>query len=76
MQLFRSGAAESSRLSSRTKLLLGAGGLLLFIVGLKRSHRMEDGGTVTADELLARDEDPLLTAGSRSETRAELTDAR
>jgi len=61
MQLFRFGSAGSSRLSSRTKVLLGAGGLLLFIVGLKRSHRLDDGGTVTADELLARDEDPLRT---------------
>jgi hypothetical protein len=27
---------------SKTELLLGAAGLLLFIVGLKRSHRLDD----------------------------------
>lgn len=27
---------------SKTKVLLGAGGLLLFIIGLKRSHRLDE----------------------------------
>jgi hypothetical protein len=42
-------------ISNTTKLLIGAGGLLLFIVGLKRSYRLDDqGGTVLADEVLRR----------------------
>jgi hypothetical protein len=44
------------RVSNTTKLLIGAGGLLLFIVGLKRSYRLDDaGGTVLAEEVLQRD---------------------
>jgi hypothetical protein len=44
-----------ARISTTTKLLIGAGGLLLFIVGLKRSYRLDDqGGTVLADEVLRR----------------------
>lgn len=42
-------------ISNTTKLLIGAGGLLLFIVGLKRTYRLDDqGGTVLADEVLRR----------------------
>jgi hypothetical protein len=41
---------------SKAKLLLGAGGLLLFIVGLKRTHRLDDqSGTVLAEDLARRD---------------------
>jgi hypothetical protein len=35
------GARQGSGGFSKTKVLLGAGGLLLFIIGLKRSHRLD-----------------------------------
>jgi hypothetical protein len=57
MSLFRSEPPSKKSAFSRTKLLLGAGGLLLFIIGLKRSHRLEDGGTILAEDLLRRDEE-------------------
>jgi hypothetical protein len=40
---------------SKTKLLLGAGGLLLFIIGLKRSHRLDnDTGVELVDAVANR----------------------
>jgi hypothetical protein len=34
---------------SKVKLLIGAGGLLLFIIGLKRSHRLDRGAGARED---------------------------
>jgi hypothetical protein len=50
MQLFGK-KAEPSVWSSRAKLALGAAGLLLFIVGVKRTYRLHDAaGTVLDDD--------------------------
>jgi hypothetical protein len=55
MQLFGRKDQKPKTGFSKTKLLLGAGGLLLFIVGIKRSYRLDDaGGTVLADDALRR----------------------
>jgi hypothetical protein len=49
----RSGFEDQERSKggfSKTKLLIGAAGLLLFIIGLKRSHRLDnEGGGVLED---------------------------
>jgi hypothetical protein len=50
MQLFGK-KSEPSVWSSRAKLALGAAGLLLFIVGVKRTYRLQDAaGTVLDDD--------------------------
>jgi hypothetical protein len=44
MPLFGKKDPEARTGFSKTKLLLGAGGLLLFIIGLKRSHTLDEPG--------------------------------
>jgi hypothetical protein len=48
---------------SKVKLLIGAGGLLLFIIGLKRSHRLDRGAGAR--------EDPSGTELETESTRAK-----
>lgn len=41
---------EEAKGISKAKLLLGAAGLLLFIVGVKRSHRLDESGATVVDD--------------------------
>jgi len=50
-------AKKKSGLSRKAKVALGAAGLLLFIVGVRRSSEVDDEWTETEDTL---ERDPLL----------------
>lgn len=54
---------KSRKVMSRTALALGAAGLFLFIVGVKRKHRLDDEGVIDPE----RDRERSRTEGSRSE---------
>jgi hypothetical protein len=55
---------------SKTKLLIGAGGLLLFIIGLKRSHRLDSGASPVLREPTEGEPDGESAGGSESGTAA------
>jgi len=60
MRLLRKkkGKLLKASLDNKTKLLIGAGGLLLFIVGVNRSFRLDDQDGATADRSEQSDPEP------------------
>jgi hypothetical protein len=73
MPLFRTESKETSRWSSRAKLVVGAAGLLLFIVGVKRTYRMEETAGTALDDVPTptRVPDPRSPVEARGATMAD-----